>query len=165
MSLSSLTDSSVDTASDSEKSFFPDSRKEKNLIFQSRIVELKGSLLLLPGAQTLCYVSSTEEGGPCSHHCSCGTVHISRGAPPTDSVLEPELDTPQSTSKRWLAFAGVSFSRCFADISKLAVLALARIMCANIHSQNGTAILAQVLLITQVRKIWKPTTLTRDGGS
>ena len=33
---------------------------------------------------------------------------------------------------------------------ELAVLALARIMCANIHSQNGTAILAQVLLITQV---------------
>ena len=35
---------------------------------------------------------------------------------------------------------------------ELAVLALARIMCANIHSQNGTAILAQVLLITQVNK-------------
>ena len=51
-------------------------------------------------------------------HCSCGTVHISRtwGAPPTDSVLEPELGTPQSTSKRWLAFTGVSFSWCFADI-------------------------------------------------
>ena len=32
------------------------------------------------------------------------------------------------------------------------MLALARIMCANIHSQNGTAILAQVLLFTQVRK-------------
>ena len=29
---------------------------------------------------------------------------------------------------------------------ELAVLALARIMCANIHSQNGTAILAQELL-------------------
>ena len=45
-------------------------------------------------------------------HCSCGTTQISRawGAPPTDSVLEPELDTPQSTSKRWLAFTGVSFS-------------------------------------------------------
>ena len=45
-------------------------------------------------------------------HCSCGTTQISRawGAPPTDSVLKPELDTPQSTSKRWLAFTGVSFS-------------------------------------------------------
>ena len=32
------------------------------------------------------------------------------------------------------------------------MLALARIMCANIHSQNGTAILAQELLFTQVRK-------------
>ena len=87
-------------------------------------------------------------------HCSCWTVHISRtwGAPPTDSVLEPELDTPQSTSKRWLAFTGVSFSWCFADILELAVRALARIMCANIHSQNGTAILAQALLFTQVRK-------------
>ena len=31
-------------------------------------------------------------------------------------------------------------------ILELAVLALARIMCANIHSQNGTAILAQELL-------------------
>jgi len=31
-------------------------------------------------------------------------------------------------------------------ILELAVLALARIMCANIHSQNGTAILAQVYL-------------------
>ena len=51
-------------------------------------------------------------------HCSCGTTQISRawGAPPTDSVLEPELDTPQSTSKRWLAFTGVSFSWFFADI-------------------------------------------------
>ena len=35
---------------------------------------------------------------------------------------------------------------------ELAVLALARIMCANIHSQNGTAILSQALLFTQVRK-------------
>ena len=134
VSLSSLTDSSVDTASDSEK-------------------------VLL--AQTGCYSHSIPpngEGGPCSHqlmpmaqtgtgvalmsgglgrrhpavlgsgdpcpsavgrsqrvttpHCSCGTTQISRawGAPPTDSVLEPELDTPQSTSKRWLAFTGVSFS-------------------------------------------------------
>ena len=33
-----------------------------------------------------------------------------------------------------------------ADTLELAVLALARIMCANIHSQNGTAILAQELL-------------------
>ena len=32
------------------------------------------------------------------------------------------------------------------------MLALARIMCANIHSQNGTAILAQELLFTQARK-------------
>ena len=32
------------------------------------------------------------------------------------------------------------------------MLALARIMCANIHSQNGTAILAQALLITRVNK-------------
>ena len=31
-------------------------------------------------------------------------------------------------------------------LTQLAVLALARIMCANIHSQNGTAILAQELL-------------------
>ena len=31
-------------------------------------------------------------------------------------------------------------------VLELAVLALARIMCANIHSQNGTAILAQELL-------------------
>ena len=37
-------------------------------------------------------------------------------------------------------------------ILELAVLALARIMCANIHSQNGTAILAQALLITRVNK-------------
>ena len=38
-------------------------------------------------------------------HCSCGTTQISRawGAPPTDSVLEPELDTPQSQVKGgWL---------------------------------------------------------------
>ena len=34
----------------------------------------------------------------------------------------------------------------YLDILELAVLALARIMCANIHSQNGTAILAQELL-------------------
>ena len=33
----------------------------------------------------------------------------------------------------------------YADILELAVLALARIMCADIHSQNGTAILAQVV--------------------
>ena len=33
------------------------------------------------------------------------------------------------------------------DTLELAVLALARIMCANIHSQNGTAILAQVYVI------------------
>ena len=32
------------------------------------------------------------------------------GLPPTDSVLEPELDTPQSQVKGWLAFTGVSFS-------------------------------------------------------
>ena len=37
-------------------------------------------------------------------------------------------------------------------IWELAVLALARIMCANIHSQNAVAILAQELLFTQVRK-------------
>ena len=35
-------------------------------------------------------------------------------------------------------------------ILELAVRALARIMCANIHSQNGTAILAQAF-VTQVR--------------
>ena len=38
-------------------------------------------------------------------HCSCGTTQTSRawGAPPTDSVLEPELDTPQSQVKGgWL---------------------------------------------------------------
>ena len=34
---------------------------------------------------------------------------------------------------------------------ELAVLALARIMCANIHSQNGTAILAQDCLFTTVK--------------
>ena len=35
---------------------------------------------------------------------------------------------------------------CVFYILELAVLALARIMCANIHSQNGTAILAHVYL-------------------
>ena len=38
-------------------------------------------------------------------HCSCGTTQTSRawGAPPKDSVLEPELDTPQSQVKGgWL---------------------------------------------------------------
>ena len=40
----------------------------------------------------------------------------------------------------------VQYSICIANHLELAVLALARIMCANIHSQNGTAILAQELL-------------------
>ena len=43
--------------------------------------------------------------GVTTPHCSCGTTQISRawGAPPTDSVLEPELDTPQSQVKGgWL---------------------------------------------------------------
>ena len=59
-------------------------------------------------------------------HCSCGTTQTSRawGAPPTDSVLEPELDTPQSQVKGWLAFTGVSFSWCFADIQIYATLTL-----------------------------------------
>ena len=77
----------------------------------------------LPSCQALDRGILLGSGEPCpsavgrsqrvtTPHCSCGTTQISRawGAPPTDSVLEPELDTPQSTSKRWLAFTGVSFS-------------------------------------------------------
>ena len=45
-----------------------------------------------------------------------------------------------------LRVAGSSKQRLVAQNLELAVLALARIMCANIHSQNGTAILAQELL-------------------
>ena len=80
-------------------------------------------------------------------HCSCGTTQISRAwGSPNRQCSGTRTWHTAITSKRWLAFTGVSFSWCFADILELAVLALARIMCANIHSQNGTAILAQELL-------------------
>ena len=57
-------------------------------------------------------------------HCSCGTTQTSRawGAPPTDSVLEPELDTPQSQVKGgWLLLVchfldALQTSCFFADI-------------------------------------------------
>ena len=78
---------------------------------------------LMPGGLGQRHPAVLGSGDPCpsavgrsqrvtTPHCSGGTTQISRawGAPPTDSVLEPELDTPQSTSKRWLAFTGVSFS-------------------------------------------------------
>ena len=45
--------------------------------------------------------------------------------------------------KDWLLLLDIFLM--YADILELAVLALARIMCADIHSQNGTAILAQVV--------------------
>ena len=45
-------------------------------------------------------------------HCFCGngSHFFHTGAPPTDSVLEPEPWHTATGSKRWLAFPGVSFS-------------------------------------------------------
>ena len=76
-----------------------------------------GSHQLLPAAQTGTGVAPMLGGLGQRHPAVLGSGHpcgsqrvTTCGAPPTDSVLEPELGTPQSTSKRWLAFTGVSFS-------------------------------------------------------
>ena len=61
-SLSSLTDSSVDTASDSEKSSFAGNQGRRGISSPRRcsrsLAEKEGSGLLLPGAQTGCYSHS-----------------------------------------------------------------------------------------------------------
>ena len=66
--------------------------------------------------------------------------------------MRPVLSKAVTTSM-FSNFLYCSLSLCrniywntYGYILELAVLALARIMCANIHSQNGTAILAQELL-------------------
>ena len=69
-------------------------------------------------------------------HCSCGTTQTSRawGAPPTDSVLESELDTPQSQVKGgWLLLvchfldALQTFSLYFFRILNLNVFLVAKL--------------------------------------
>ena len=66
----------------------------------------------------------------------------------TQKVLESELWHHATTGKA-CCFCLVSIFLMYADIWELAVLALARIMCAYIHSQNGPAILAQAWFSTE----------------